>query len=60
MSDSDRYPSFLCYFTIINEKQDRTTKKAKRNINSVMPNKDADKLVTVSVSRNKAELADCV
>ena len=58
MSDSDRYPSFLCYFTIINEKQIRTTKKAKQN--SVEPNKDADKLVTVSVSRNKAELADCV
>ena len=60
MSDSDRYPSFLCYFTIINEKQNRATNKAKRNINSVVPNKDADKLVTVSVSNNQAELADCV
>ena len=58
MSDSDRYPSFLCYFTIINEKQNRTTKKAKQN--SVEPNKDDDKLVTASVSHNKAELADCV
>ena len=58
MSDSDRYPSFICYFTIINEKQNRTTKKAKQN--SVEPNKDADKLVTVSVGNNKAELADCV